>query len=73
MKKREMHAMGHRGCHKCAPKDWRDVENLTGDYDLDATIEHRGNSDMPNRLAMYTKRDAYGQRTAYNAYRAQLD
>lgn len=73
MKKGEMLAMGHRGCHKCAPKGWRDVANLTGDPDLDATIEHRGNDLMPQRLMLYTKRDAYGQRTAYNGYRAQLD
>ena len=74
MTKTQMSAMGHRGNHTtCAPGPWRDVPNLTGDYDLDATIEHRGNTDMPNRLALYTKRDAYAQRTAYNGYRAQLD
>jgi hypothetical protein len=73
MTKSEMQAMGHRGNHICAPKGWRDVAMLSGDYDLDATIEHRQNSDLPARLAQYVKRDAYAQRTAYNGYRAQLD
>lgn len=73
MTKTEMQAMGHRGDHQIAPKAWRDVANLTGDYDLDATIEHRRNSDLPARLAQHVKRDAYAQRTAYNGYRAQLD
>jgi hypothetical protein len=73
MTKTEMQALGHRGTHQFAPKAWTDVANLTGDYDLDATIEHRGNKDLPNRLSQYVKRDAYAQRTAYNGYRAQLD
>jgi hypothetical protein len=73
MTKSEMRAMGHRGNHIVAPAGWRDVANLCGDYDLDATIEHRGNTDLPARLAQYVKRDAYAQRTAYNGYRAQLD
>jgi len=73
MTKTEMRGMGHRGNHRVAPKGWHDVPNVTGDYDLDATIQHRGNSDLPARLAQHVKRDAYAQRTAYNGYRAQLD
>lgn len=74
MTKTEMQKLGHRGTHQHdAPRAWSDVVNLTGDYDLDATIEHRGNKDLPHRLAQYVKRDAYAQRTAYNGYRAQLD
>lgn len=71
MDKREMNRLHGEGeTHECAPKDWRDVPNLTGDYDLDATIEHRSNTDMPQRLAMYTTRGrAYGALSAYNAYR----
>lgn len=71
MDKREMHRIHGQGeNHECAPKDWRDVPNLTGDYDLDATIEHRNNTDMPRRLAMYTTRGrSYGHTSAYNGYR----
>lgn len=48
-----MHAVAHRGNHQCAPKPWRGVPNLTGDYDLDATILHRKNPDMVHRLAQH--------------------
>lgn len=53
-----------------APKAWKDVPNLTGDYDLDATIMHRENPNLPDRLNLYVKRDvhAYGPRTGYNGY-----
>ena len=53
MKPNAMHAVAHRGCHDCAPKGWRAVPNVTGDYDFDATIMHRGNKDMARRLAQY--------------------
>lgn len=70
MKPNEMHKLGHNGCHECAPKGWRDVPDLTGDYDLDATILHRGNRNLPHRLSLYVKRKAtaYGSRTGYDAY-----
>jgi hypothetical protein len=72
MKPNEMHRLAHNGCHDDdAPKAWRDVPNLTGDYDLDATILHRNNKDLPNRLKLYTKRGkggTYGPLTAYNGY-----
>lgn len=64
-----MKSLGADHCHQCAPKGWRHVPNLTGDYDLDATIAHRSNKDLPHRLAMYAKSDkAYGPRTAYSGY-----
>jgi len=65
-----MHNLAHAGCHDVSPKGWRDVPRVTGDYDLDATIEHRGNSDLPKRLNLYVKRPkhTYGPRTGYNSY-----
>ena len=71
MKPNEMHKMAHAGCHDCAPKAWHDVPKMTGDYDLDATILHSKNRDMPARLNMYSKGggNAYAKRSAYNGYR----
>jgi len=57
---------GHR--HICAPRDWRKLPNLTGDYDLDATIQHRSNPDMIERLKTHLRRGAYGPITGYGAY-----
>lgn len=56
--------------HQAAPSPWRGTPNMTGDYDLDATIMHRKNTDLPARLAMYTRKPkvGYGPRTAYNGY-----
>jgi hypothetical protein len=66
MRPNEMHKLARQGCHDCdAPKGWHDVPNVTGDYDLDATILHRSNSDLPQRLRLYTKVNAYGYRTGY--------
>lgn len=65
-----MHNLAHRGCHDCAPKPWKVVPNVTGDYDLDATIMHRRNRDMAARLAQHLARTAptYGARTHYTGY-----
>ena len=68
MKSKAMKALGHSGCHDCSPKAWHDVANVTGDYDLDATIQHRSNSDMPHRLNLYTKRNSYGHKSGYSGY-----
>ena len=71
MRPNEMHRLGHAGCHDCAPKGWHDVPVLTNDYDLDATILHRGNKDLPARLNLYVKHkgmNAYGPKTGYNGY-----
>lgn len=56
--------------HECAPKPWRETENLTGDYDLDATIAHRKNPSLPGKLAMYTMKPqgVYEPKTAYSPY-----
>jgi hypothetical protein len=70
MNRRAMKAMSHGECHQCAPREWRGLPNLTGDYDLDSTIEHRSNKDLPHRLALYTRRGSapYNPRSAYNGY-----
>jgi hypothetical protein len=72
MKASEMQRLHGQGeLHECAPKDWRDVPNLVGDYDLDATIMHRDNPALPARLSLYvknTKATSYGPRTGYNGY-----
>lgn len=72
MKPNEMHKLAHQGCHdSCSPKGWHDVPKVTGDYDMDATIEHSGNRNLPARLNLYLKRGgtAYSQRTSYSGYR----
>lgn len=71
MDKGKMHQLHGQGeTHMAAPKPWRDVPNLVGDYDLDATIAHRNNPSLPDKLAMYVTRGrAYGPLTGYNGYR----
>lgn len=70
MKPKYMAEIYQNGHHECCPKDWRKVPNLTGDYDLDATIMHRENGSLPSRLSLYTRRNTgnYGPRSAYNGY-----
>jgi hypothetical protein len=70
MRYRDMHKLAHRGNHQVAPKPWRCVPMLTGDYDLDATIGHMPNKDMQVKLEMYTacSGGGYGPRTAYDRY-----
>lgn len=70
MRPTEMYRLAHRGSHSCAPKGWRDVPVVSGDYDFDATIEHRANRDLPHRLNLYLKRgdNAYGPVTGYDGY-----
>ena len=67
----DMHRLAHGGCHdSCSPKGWHDVPVVSGDYDMDATIMHRSNKDLPRRLEMYVKHrvNAYGPRTSYDGY-----
>jgi hypothetical protein len=66
-----MHSIAHRGCHDTAPKPWKHVPKMTGDYDLDATILHRKNPDMARRLAQHLRTPvgpSYGIRTQSTAY-----
>lgn len=69
MRPRDMHRLAHSGCHDCAPKGWRDIPKVSGDYDVDATIVHRKNRDMEARLSMYAGHSTYGPRTGYSGYR----
>ena len=69
-----MHRLAHQGSHRsCSPGPWHAVPKVTGDYDLDATIMHRKNRDMPARLAMYLRQPrvaagAYGPKSSYSGY-----
>lgn len=58
MKPNEMHRMCRRGCHINGPKGWHDVPVMSGDYDLDATIMHRNNKNLPMRLNLYIRRSS---------------
>jgi hypothetical protein len=65
-----MHSIAHRGCHDCAPKPWRHVPKLTGDYDFDATIMHRKNKDMATRIGQHlsaSRGDRTGRRVQRGA------
>jgi hypothetical protein len=64
VKAKAMRELAHAGCHDCAPAAWRKVPKVTGDYDLDATIMHRKDTDLPDRIRTHLS----GPRTAYTAY-----
>ena len=70
MRRREMMKINGGKCHQCAPRDWRSTPNVTGDYDLDMTILHRQNKDLPHRLELYTRKSGktYGMVTGYSGY-----
>ena len=71
MKRKEAFQASHGRTHMLAPKEWQSTPDITGDYDLDATLLHRHNKDLPHRLDLYVKDSlrSYGARTAYNSYR----
>jgi hypothetical protein len=69
MRARDMHKIAHSGTHQCAPEAWRRTPVVSGDYDFDATIQHRSNKDMAGRLDQHIARRPYGPVTAYNGYR----
>lgn len=55
--------------HQFAPEMWRKTPNITGDYEMDASIVHCKNKAVPAKLSMYTlEHNAYRSQTAYNAY-----
>lgn len=69
MKASAMRELAHNGNHQVCPSAWKDVPDLSGDYDFDATIEHRDNADLPDRLGMYLRRSrAYAIRSSYGNY-----
>ena len=63
-----MKAPKHHPCHQCAPRGWRTTPNMTGDYDMDATIMHRGNKSIPDRLSLYLRkgRSSYHPGSGYS-------
>lgn len=65
MNRKQLKEISHGECHDCSPKAWHDIQKITGDYDLDATIAHRDNADLPLRLMMYRPKTAY---SAYGGY-----
>jgi hypothetical protein len=74
MKPDAMHRLAHQGSHRsCSPGAWHAVPKVTGDYDLDATIMHRKNTDMAARLQTYLRQPrgasgAYGPRSNLSGY-----
>ena len=55
--------------HECAPAEWRNTPDMTGSYELDATIQRSANTDLPKRLRLYMENEtAYGARTGYDGY-----
>ena len=61
-------------CHRCAPKEWRNVPDLTGSYELDAVISKNTNKDMADRLAGHLQgNDAYLIQNGYNSYSTVID
>lgn len=54
--------------HEVCPTAWKNIPNQVGDYDLDATIMHRANTDLPHRLDQHIRKWAYRIRNDYNGY-----
>lgn len=60
---------GYRN-HTVAPKAWRQTSNLTGDYEMDASILHSRNKSVAAKIESHLSDGAaaYSPRTAYNGY-----
>jgi len=59
----------HSNDHYAAPKAWRHTPNMTGDYDLDASIMHSHSKALPGKLSTHTiKNEPYGPKTGYDGY-----
>lgn len=68
MNRKDMQRLsGAAANHSCCPAGWRDVPNVSGDYDLDATMMHRENPNLPARLEQHLAR-GMNPRTGYDAY-----
>lgn len=59
-------------CHQCAPKEWRHTQNMTGSYEMDASIAHCSNKDaqakLQDHLACGGGSGVYSHRTNYSGY-----
>jgi hypothetical protein len=61
--------MSRNQLHEYAPAEYRKTERITGDYEMDASIAHCKNTDVPKRLKLYVAdNNAYGPRTGYTGY-----
>jgi hypothetical protein len=59
----------HAQDHTVAPKMYRNTPNITGDYDLDASIMHGKHSPaMESKLKGHVKETVYGPKTGYDGY-----
>ena len=70
-KQEMLRAQGTGVCHECSPAGWRDIPVVSGSYDLDATLMHRSNPALPDRVGLYVKSGrgaAYEPRTGYSGY-----
>lgn len=56
--------------HFCSPSEYKQTPNVTGDYDMDESIHRCTNTDLPNKIKLYTLTDetGYGPRTGYQGY-----
>lgn len=55
--------------HQCAPKEWRRTPDVTGSFELDASIARCKNGDLAKRMQFYVEREnAYGPITGYDGY-----
>jgi hypothetical protein len=55
--------------HECCPKEWRATPDMSGSYELDASILRSKNKDVPARLKLFLENEsAYGPRTGYDGY-----
>jgi len=53
--------------YQCAPKDWRQIQDMTGSFELDAVIARCKNPEVAAKLEDHLVSDVpYKQRTAYN-------
>lgn len=58
-----------RPMHEHCPAEYRQTPNMTGDYEMDASIMASKNSDVPRRLKMYLSGgNAYSPVTNYGGY-----
>lgn len=56
--------------HTAAPRDWRHTANLTGDYEMDASIASCRNKSVPGKLKTHLlSEEPYGPRSNYSGYR----
>lgn len=56
--------------HWCAPKQWRTVQAITGDYVFDRSVAACKNTDMANHIQDHlSEGPGYGPLTGYNGYR----